>query len=128
MLFAQHSKQFPVHALHLITEQLTTTKKSIDLALLMFSTQRLTNALTKRLRKSLFSEVLDLLGLTLPDHRHTIENGNQPLKTQLQTLGTPKLAHDNKLHNKFASISSKTDITAFLTDLRRQPTPTTKCC
>ena len=39
-----------------------------------------------------FSEVLDLLGVTLPDHTCKVEAGNQPLNQALQGVGTPRLA------------------------------------
>ena len=35
----------------------------------------------------------------------------RPLKTPLQSVGTPKLAHGDKLHHKFAVIDNKTVIT-----------------
>ena len=38
-----------------------------------------------------FSEVLDLLGVSLPDHTCKVEAGNQPLEQALQGLGTPAL-------------------------------------
>ena len=58
-----------------------------------------------------FSEVLDLLGVELPDRFCKLEADNRALKTQLQTVGTPRLARGDKLHHKFAVIDNKTVIT-----------------
>ncbi|KZR86048.1 Phospholipase D precursor [Synechococcus sp. MIT S9509] len=125
VLFAPHSKQFPAHGLDLIAEQLAAAKQSIDMALFVFSAQTLTNVLAKRMTAGVdirlladpgfasrsFSEVLDLLGLELPDRFCKLEAGNQPLKTALQTVGSPRLARGDKLHHKFAVIDNKTVIT-----------------
>ncbi|WP_186541313.1 phosphatidylserine/phosphatidylglycerophosphate/cardiolipin synthase family protein [Synechococcus sp. BIOS-E4-1] len=125
VLFAPHSKQFPGHGLELITEQLAAAKQSIDMALFVFSAQTLTNVLAKRMAAGIdirlladpgfasrsFSEVLDLLGLELPDRFCKLEAGNQPLKTPLQTVGSPRLARGDKLHHKFAVFDNKTVIT-----------------
>ena len=58
-----------------------------------------------------FSEVLDLMGVSLPDHTCKVEAGNQPLEQALQGVGTPRLARGDKLHHKFAVIDNKTVIT-----------------
>jgi len=58
-----------------------------------------------------FSEVLDLLGVALPDHRCKIETDNTPWTRPLQGVGTPKLARGDKMHHKFAVIDGKTVIT-----------------
>ena len=58
-----------------------------------------------------FSEVLDLLGVSLPDHTCKVEAGNQPLDQALKGVGTPRLAHGDKLHHKFAVIDNKIVIT-----------------
>jgi len=125
VLFAPHAKQLPGHGVDLISEQLSAAKRSIDLALFVFSDQTLTNVLAKQRNAGVkirlladpgfasrsFSEVLDLLGLEIPDHRCMIEANNKPLKTPLQTVGAPKLARGDKLHHKFAVIDNKTVIT-----------------
>ena len=95
------------------------------MALFVFSDQSLTNVLVERMNAGIdirvladpgfasrsFSEVLDLLGVELPDRLCKLEAGNQPLKTPLQTVGTPRLARGDKLHHKFAVIDNKTLIT-----------------
>ena len=57
------------------------------------------------------SEVLDLLGVALPDRFCKLEAGNQPLPKPLKGIGTPRLARGDKLHHKFAVIDNKTVIT-----------------
>jgi len=58
-----------------------------------------------------YSEILDLLGVALPDHDCKLERNNQPFKTALRGVGTPRLARGDKLHHKFAVIDNKTVIT-----------------
>ncbi len=125
VLFAPHSKQLPGHGVDLISEQLAAAKRSIDMALFVFSDQTLTHVLAKQIDAGVgirlladpgfasrpFSEVLDLLGLEIPDHRCKVEAGNHPLKTPLTMVGTPRLARGDKLHHKFAVIDNKTVIT-----------------
>ena len=125
VLFAPHSKKSPEHGLILIREQLAAAKRSIDMALFVFSDQSLTNVLAEQMNADIdirlladpsfasrsFSEVLDLLGVELPDHFCKLEADNRPLKTPLQTVGTPRLARGDKLHHKFAVIDNKTVIT-----------------
>ena len=91
----------------------------------MFSAQQLTNVLQEKIRQGVeiglvadpgfasrpFSEVLDLLGVTLPDHTCKVEAANQPLDQPLQGIGTPRLARGDKLHHKFAVIDHHKVIT-----------------
>ncbi len=125
VLFAPHSKKSPEHGLILIREQLAAAKRSIDMALFVFSDQSLTNVLAEKINAGIdirlladpsfasrsFSEVLDLLGVELPDRFCKLEADNRPLKSPLQTVGTPRLARGDKLHHKFAVIDNKTVIT-----------------
>ena len=125
VLFAPHAQQQPGHGLHVISEQLTAAKRSIDMALFVFSAQTLTDVLEEKINAGTnirvladpgfasrsFSEVLDLLSLQIPDHRCRIESNNRPLKEPLQTVGTPRLARGDKLHHKFAVIDNKRVIT-----------------
>ena len=125
VLFTPHSKQSQEHGLNVIAEQLAAAKRSIDMALFVFSDQNLTHVLAERKSADVeirlladpgfasrsFSEVLDLLGLEIPDHRCKVQAGNHPLKTPLKTVGTPRLAGSDKLHHKFAVIDNKTVIT-----------------
>ncbi len=125
VLFAPHSKKSPGHGLFVIREQLAAAKRSIDMALFVFSDQSLTNVLAAQMAARVeirlladpsfasrsFSEVLDLLGVEIADHFCKLEADNRPLKTPLRTVGTPKLARGDKLHHKFAVIDNKTVIT-----------------
>ena len=84
---------------------LDTAQHTIDIALFVFSAQSLANVLAERHHAGVairlladpgfasrsFSEVLDLLGLALPDRFCKLEAGNQPLATPLEGIGTPVL-------------------------------------
>ena len=125
VLFTPHSPKDADHGLNLIGRTLATAQQSIDMALFVFSAQSLTNVLAERHNAGVairlladpgfasrsFSEVLDLLGLALPDRFCKLEAGNQPLATPLKGIGTPRLARGDKLHHKFAVIDNKTVIT-----------------
>jgi len=125
VLFAPHTKTNPHHGLHLINRELDNAQRSIDLALFVFSAQEVTNTLAKKVDEGIevrlladpgfasrpFSEVLDLLGLSMPDRFCKLEAGNQPLQRPIKGVGTPRLARGDKLHHKFAVIDNKTVIT-----------------
>ena len=125
VLFPPHAKTDPGHGIDVIGDQLKSSKKTIDIALFVFSAQQLTNKLAERVTAGVnlrlltdpgfasrsFSEVLDLLGLALPDRFCKLEAGNQPLTKPLKGIGTPRLARGDKLHHKFAVIDNKTVIT-----------------
>jgi len=125
VLFAPHAKADPHHGLRLIGEQLAAAQRSIGMALFVFSAQELADVLQERVQQGVevrlladpgfasrsFSEVLDLLGVALPDRFCKLEAGNQPFETPLQGVGTPRLARGDKLHHKLAVIDNKTVIT-----------------
>ena len=125
VLFPPHAKSHQGHGLDVIEDQLGRAKKTIDLALFVFSAQQLTNKLAKQISAGVqlrlladpgfasrsFSEVLDLLGLALPDRFCKLETGNQPLAKPLKGIGTPGLARGDKLHHKFAVIDNRKVIT-----------------
>ncbi len=125
VLFAPHRKREPVHSLTWLGEQLASAEQSIDMALFVFSAQQLTSVLQGRVEAGVdvrlvadpgfasrpFSEVLDLLGVSLPDRNCKIERNNQPFEQALKGVGTPRLARGDKLHHKFAVIDNKTVIT-----------------
>ena len=125
VLFPPHAKTHPGHGLAVIEDQLGGAQKTIDLALFVFSAQQLTNKLAERLSAEVklrlladpgfasrsFSEVLDLLGVALPDRFCKVEAGNQPLNQPLKGIGTPGLARGDKLHHKFAVIDNEKVIT-----------------
>ena len=125
VLFAPHSQRSEDHGLQLIAQHLSAAKHSIDLALFVFSAQLITDALAERVQSGVeirlladpgfasrpFSEVLDLLGVALPDRFCKLEKGNRPLAKALEGIGTPRLARGDKLHHKFAVIDSRKVIT-----------------
>ena len=125
VLFSPHPKKDRNHGLNLLAEQLKAAKKRIDMALFVFSAQQLTNVLREQIERGVeirvvadpgfasrpFSEVLDLLGVTLPGHTCKVEAGNRPLEQGLKGVGSPRLARGDKLHHKFAVIDNKTVIT-----------------
>ena len=125
VLFSPHPRRDSNHGLNLLAEQLKVAKKSLDMALFVFSAQQITNMLREKIEQGVeirlvadpgfasrpFSEVLDLLGVSLPDHTCKVEAGNQPLDQALKGVGTPRLARGDKLHHKFAVIDNKTVIT-----------------
>ena len=125
VLFSPHRKRNPDHGLNWLERQLQTARRSIDIAVFVFSAQQLGNALQNlaedgvRLRllgdpgfaSRSFSELLDLLGVALPDHHCMLETGNQPSPKALPGVGTPRLARGDKLHHKFAVIDNRKVIT-----------------
>ena len=125
VLFAPHSQRSEDHGLQLIAQHLTAAKHSIDLALFVFSAQSLTDVLAERSQSQVairlladpgfasrsFSEVLDLLGVALPDRFCKLEKGNRPLVKALSGVGSPRLARGDKLHHKFAVIDNRIVIT-----------------
>lgn len=125
VLFSPHPKRDSNHGLNLLAKQLKAAKQSLDMALFVFSAQQLTNVLREKIEQGVeirlvadpgfanrpFSEMLDLLGVSLPDHTCKVEAGNQPLDQALKGVGTPRLARGDKLHHKFAVIDNKTVIT-----------------
>ena len=125
VLFSPHPKRNQGHGLNLLVKQLNKARQRIDMALFVFSAQQLTNVLREQIEQGVeirlvadpgfasrpFSEVLDLLGVTLPDHTCKVEANNQPLDQALEGIGTPRLARGDKLHHKFAVIDNRKVIT-----------------
>ncbi len=124
VLFAPHRREDPHNGLQVLGQVLDQAKTRIDLALFVFSAQNLADTLAKlrsrgvRLRlladpgfaHRSFSEVLDLLGVSLPDRRCAIETGNRAWTSAVETVGVPRLAGGDKLHHKFAVIDRRTVI------------------
>ncbi len=108
----------------LIDQQLNKAKNFIDLALFVFSEQKLADSLRLESQKNVkirtlidpefafrfYSEGLDMLGVALPDNcRYEIDN--HPWETPLITVGIPDLPKGDKLHHKFGIIDQKIVIT-----------------
>jgi phosphatidylserine/phosphatidylglycerophosphate/cardiolipin synthase-like enzyme len=124
VLFAPHRRRDPANGLAVIDQQLAAAQQRLDLALFVFSEQRLADRLSQLQDRGVairlladpgfasrsFSEVLDLLGVSLPDQRCRLEAGNRVRQQPLQGVGTPQLAGGDKLHHKFAVIDDRTVI------------------
>ncbi len=108
----------------LISDTLSRAAHTIDLALFVFSEQRIANTLQSKVQAGVtlralidrsfiyrsYSEALDLLGVSLLDQRCQIEKDNQPWNTSISAVGTPQIPTGDKLHHKFAVIDRSTVI------------------
>lgn len=108
----------------LIGQSLSQSQRSIDLALFVFSEQRLADQLETQVKSGTslrtlidpsfiyrsYSEALDMLGVVLPDQRCRIEADNRPWARPITAVGSPQLAPGDKLHHKFAVIDQSTVI------------------
>ncbi len=108
----------------LIGETLKSATESIDLALFVFSEQRITNILEEEKQQGVeiralidssfafryYSEGLDMLGVAL-GNKCTYQPDNRPWKTPIKTVGTPRLIQGDVLHHKFGLIDNRTVIT-----------------
>ncbi|MHC0066092.1 DUF655 domain-containing protein [Nostoc sp. UIC 10890] len=108
----------------LIGKTLDSAIKSTDLALFVFSDQRLANILEKRHQQSVqiraliepqfayrpYSEALDMMGVAL-SNKCKYEVDNHPWANPITTVGVPVLPKGDLLHHKFGVIDSTTVIT-----------------
>jgi competence ComEA-like helix-hairpin-helix protein len=108
----------------LIGKVLNSSTKSIDMALFVFSEQRLANILETRNQQSVqirtliesdfayrpYSEALDMMGVALSD-KCKYEVDNQPWKNPITTVGVPLLPKGDLLHHKFGVLDKETVIT-----------------
>ncbi|AKG21751.1 DUF655 domain-containing protein [Calothrix sp. 336/3] len=108
----------------LIGENLKTASQSVDMALFVFSEQKLANILGSQQQKSVkiraliepqfayrnYSEALDMMGVALGD-KCRYELDNQPWKNPITTVGVPSLQPGDLLHHKFAVLDGKIVIT-----------------
>jgi phosphatidylserine/phosphatidylglycerophosphate/cardiolipin synthase-like enzyme len=121
VLFAPHRRSDPHHGLSWLQTKLAGVRQSLDLNLFVFSAQNLADTVSDLHHRGVkirlladpgfanraFSEVLDLLGVTLPDSRCRIEAGNRHWSQPLEGVGTPRLAGGDKLHHKFAVLDHR---------------------
>ncbi|MBC7693315.1 MAG: competence protein ComE [Methylotenera sp.] len=105
----------------LIATTLGAARKSVDFALFVFSEQSIGNALETahdrgvRVRGLIepsfayryYSELLDLLGITLLDPKCRIEPENHPWKNPVVTAGIPIIPKGDKLHHKFSVVDQQ---------------------
>ncbi|MCS7225402.1 MAG: phospholipase D-like domain-containing protein [Gloeomargarita sp. SKYB31] len=105
----------------LIADTLSQAQRSIDLALFVFSEQRLVDAMEPLHNKGVriraliepdfaykyYSETLDMWGLALP-RKGTCkyEPNNTPWRNPAQSVGVPKLPKGDRLHHKFGLIDN----------------------
>ena len=108
----------------LINKTLERATQSVNLALFVFSEQRLANTLETIDRQGIpvkalldrgfafryYSEGLDLLGVALTNNCK-YEKDNLPWREPITTVGVPQLPPGDKLHHKFAVVDRQTVIT-----------------
>lgn len=108
----------------LIGETLNSAAKSVDMALFVFSEQRLTDILETRHQQNVairalidsqffnrsYSEALDMMGVSLAN-KCTYEINNKPWINPITSVGIPTLNKGDLLHHKFAIIDSQKVIT-----------------
>lgn len=108
----------------LISQTLGQAKRSIELALFVFSDQALVNSLEPLHTQGVeiraliepsfmyrsYSEGLDMLGVTLSE-RCKAEANNHPWQPPIKTVGIPKLPPGDLLHHKFGIADGQTVIT-----------------
>ncbi len=125
VLFAPQPQEDPGSGLAVIRESLQAARRQVDLALFVLSAQSLGDALAERHQQGVqlrvlvdpgfadrsFSEVLDLLGVAMPDHACRLEAGNRPMGVAATGVGRPRLPGGDKLHHKLAVIDRHTVIT-----------------
>jgi phosphatidylserine/phosphatidylglycerophosphate/cardiolipin synthase-like enzyme len=102
----------------LIRQTILSAKKSIDLALFVFSEQNLVDAIQERsfvgvktqalVERSFayreYSDLLDMMGLELPDANCMYQKDNYPWKKPIKRVGVPNLPSGDMLHHKFGVI------------------------
>ena len=108
----------------LIDRTLASAKKSVNLALFVFSAQQLANTLEAKSQQGVgiralvdssfvyrpYSEAMDMMGGSLlQDCKLEVEN--RPWSKPLTTVGMPKLPTGDRLHHKFGAIDGRTVIT-----------------
>ncbi|MCW6049577.1 DUF655 domain-containing protein [Lyngbya sp. CCAP 1446/10] len=108
----------------LINQTLAKAKQSVNLALFVFSAQRLSNTLELESRRGVavralidsnfiyrpYSEGLDMMGGTLMQDCR-LESDNRPWRKPIATVGVPLLPMGDRLHHKFGVIDGKTVLT-----------------
>jgi len=121
VLFTPHRRQDPDNGLAWLERQLRGVRQRVDLSLFVFSAQGVADTLAAlrmrgvRLRvladpgfaSRSYSELLDLLGVQLSDHRCRVEAGNRIWTTPIEAAGIPRLARGDKLHHKVAILDGQ---------------------
>jgi competence ComEA-like helix-hairpin-helix protein len=108
----------------LINKTLVGANKSVNLALFVFSDQRLANTLEIGSRRGVtvralidsnfiyrsYSEGLDMMGVTLSDNCQ-LKADNRPWRQPISTVGVASLPMGDRLHHKFGVVDGNTVIT-----------------
>lgn len=109
----------------LIGSTLTRSTQGIDLALFVFSDQRLSHVLQSQHQAGTqiraliepgfafrsYSEGLDMMGVALPNSQCNDDEGNRPWMRPLTTVGVPQLSDGDVLHHKFGIVDHHLVIT-----------------
>ncbi|MGK7889348.1 MAG: phospholipase D-like domain-containing protein [Leptolyngbyaceae cyanobacterium] len=109
----------------LINNTLNTAQSNIDLALFVFSDQKLSHGLLTQSQQAVairalidpsfiyrsYSEALDMMGIALLNRQCKYDIDNRPWPQPITTVGIPQLAAGDKLHHKFAVMDQQTVIT-----------------
>ena len=104
----------------LIAKTIEQATESIDLALFVFSEQKIVDVLQQKQQQGIeikgvfdssfayryYSEVLDMLGITLYQNCK-VENNNNPWTKPINTVGIARLGSGDKLHHKFTIVDQK---------------------
>ncbi|OCQ99300.1 competence protein ComE [Oscillatoriales cyanobacterium USR001] len=108
----------------LISKTLESARKSVNLALFVFSAQRLANVLERDSLRGVevkalidpnfayrsYSEALDMMGVAWLENCK-VEPENRPWQKPIQTIKVPSLLEGDRLHHKFGVIDGKVVIT-----------------
>jgi len=108
----------------LISKTLADAKKSIQMALFVFSDQQLVDRIEPLHRAGVeiktlidpsfayrsYSEGLDMMGVVLTDDCRS-ESNNRPWKPAIATVGVPRMTPGDLLHHKFGIVDHDTTIT-----------------
>ena len=108
----------------LIAKTLSTSVQKVDMALFVFSDQRLANVLETDHQRGVqvralidpdfayrsYSDALDMMGVALSDDCK-YEANNHPWQEPITTVGVPQLPKGDLLHHKFGVIDQQTVIT-----------------
>jgi phosphatidylserine/phosphatidylglycerophosphate/cardiolipin synthase-like enzyme len=108
----------------LMANELSKATKSIKAALFVFSDQKLADVIYDRYKKRAdvgiiiepkfayrdYSELLDVLGVEIPNKNCAVEPDNNPWKSPLAEAGMARLPGGDVLHHKFAVIDNDTVI------------------
>ncbi|NEQ96968.1 MAG: DUF1669 domain-containing protein [Cyanothece sp. SIO2G6] len=109
----------------LINDTLNTAQRQIDLALFVFSDQKLSHGLLLKSQQSVsiralidssfiyrsYSEALDMMGIAIPNRQCQYDTDNRPWSQPITNVGIPQLAAGDRLHHKFAVVDQQTVIT-----------------